>query len=215
MEPGVRSHLGSPGAADLADPGLSIAPAWLVGSDREVAEAVTRVFLRDGFAHLDFDTLARRVGTTSATLRRLSPDWDSLVELVVGTFLRSAAVRVDVRVTMVAGARAKLIAFLDSLSIELAAVGERFYTDLETCPSGLGVYQAHTQRAGWRVQAMIGQGISDGEFRDVNSRFVAAVLVSVLTAVQRGEMEMSARLGHSSTYSLLTDLLLRGIDGTA
>jgi AcrR family transcriptional regulator len=179
-------------ASGLPDLDPFIAPQRVDRGDVELAEAVTRVFLRDGFAHLDFDSLARLVGATPGSLRRLSPHWDSLVELIVGRFLRSAAVRVDVRVTTVTGARAKMIAFLDALSIELAAVGERFYADLPTCPSGLSIYHAHTQRAGWRVQSMIGQGITDGEFRDVNSRFVAAVLVSVLTAVQRGELEMFA-----------------------
>ena len=180
--------------------------------DRAVLDAVTTVFLAEGFAGLDHDELARRTGFARRELAPLGTRWEDLVERVVGDFLRSAAFRVELRATGLERPRDRLIAYLDALSVELSAVGERFYADLEHCRPGLAVYRLHTQRAAARVQALVGEGISAGELRPVNSRFVGAILLSVLTAIQRGEIEATACLGDTRAYSLLTDLLLHGID---
>lgn len=174
--------------------------------------AITDVFLTEGFAGLDMDRLALRIGVPVAELSVLAAGWDDLVEHVVSEFLRNAALRVELRAAALSRPRDRLIAYLDALSVELSVVDERFYRDLETCEAGLAIYRTHTQRAAIRVQALVGEGISAGEFRAVSSRFVGAILMSVLTSVQRGEMEATACLGQSRTYSLLTDLVLRGID---
>lgn len=213
----MTDHWPAPGATARLDdaawprPG-GYPPERVPGTDDLLMGAITKVFLRDGFADMQHAELARRVDTTHSAVEDLCPDWSGLVELVVGEFLASAALRIDLRVAGVTGPRAKLIAFLDALSVELAVVGEQFYADLETCAPGLALYRMHTRQAAQRVQSLVGQGISAGELREVNSRFVGAILLSVLTSVQRGEMPATACLGHDRTCSLLTDILLGGID---
>lgn len=177
-----------------------------------VFDALITLFLREGFAHLTLDDIAARLRCSKSTLYTLAGSKEQLVQAATVHFFRRATDDVETEVAGVAGARAQITTYLSAVGSALDEVSDQFMADLDAFAPARQVYETNTRAAAVRVQGMIADGVSAGEFRDVHAAFAADLAVTMMVRIQQRRVRENTGLDDASAYRELAAILTAGIN---
>ena len=175
-------------------------------------DELVALFLQEGFADLTLDDIASRLRCSKSTLYALAGSKEQLVQAAVVHFFKRATDAVEHRIELVSGARQRITAYLLAVGDELAAASDRFMAELDAFAPARAVYERNTEIAASRVQALIAEGVSNGEFRDVHAAFAAELAATMMVRIQQGSVRDSTGLDDAEAYRELAAILTRGID---
>lgn len=177
----------------------------------ELFDQLVGLFLAEGFAHLTLDTIASRLRCSKSTLYTLASSKDQLVGAATVHYFKTMTKQVENAVAEVVGTRNRITTYLTAVGAALDTASEQFMTDLASLESARAVYERNTAIAARRVQALIDEGVADGEVRDVHAAFVGDVASSIMVRIQTREVARRTGLSDSDAYLELAKLLTAGI----
>ncbi|AIY47994.1 putative transcriptional regulator [Mycolicibacterium fortuitum subsp. fortuitum DSM 46621 = ATCC 6841 = JCM 6387] len=175
-------------------------------------DELVALLLREGFADLTLDDIASRLRCSKSTLYALAASKEQLVQAAVVHFFKRATDAVERRTEAVVGARQRITAYLLAVGDELAMASDRFMADLDAFAPARAVYESNTEMAAKRVQKLIAEGVSNGEFRDVHAAFAGELAATMMVRIQQGGVHDSTGLDDAEAYRELASILTRGID---
>lgn len=174
-------------------------------------DALTALFLAEGFAHLTLDDIAARLRCSKSTLYTLTGSKEQLVRAVTVHFFRGATDDVEREVAGIIGARARITAYLSAVGAALDAASDQFMADLNAFVPAREVYEKNTRIAADRVQDMIADGVATGEFRDVHAAFAADLTSTMMVRIQQRAVRAGTGLDDADAYRELAAILTAGI----
>lgn len=177
----------------------------------ELFDALTSLFLAEGFAHLTLDDIAARLHCSKSTLYTLTGSKEQLVRAVTVHFFRGATNDVEGKVAGVAGSREQITAYLSAVGAALDSASDQFMADLDAFVPARDVYGKNTRIATLRVQEMIAAGVATGEFRDVHAAFAADLASTMMVRIQQRTVRANTGLDDASAYRELAAILTAGI----
>ncbi|MDT0221160.1 TetR/AcrR family transcriptional regulator [Gordonia sp. AC31] len=175
-------------------------------------DALLELILREGFAHLSIGSIAAELRCSKSTLYTLAASKEQLVTATVTHFFCSATEQVESRVAASSSPRERVIVYLVAVGEALAPASEAFMRDLDAFEPARALYERNTAAASSRVQALIADGVSAGEFRNVDAAFAADLASSMMTRIQRREVWAATGLDDAAAYRQLASILTAGID---
>lgn len=175
-------------------------------------DALLELILREGFAHLSIGSIAAELRCSKSTLYTLAASKEQLVTATVTHFFRSATEQVESRVAASSSPREQVIVYLVAVGEALAPASEAFMRDLDAFEPARALYERNTAAASSRVQALIADGVSAGEFRNVDAAFAADLASSMMSRIQRREVWAATGLDDAAAYRQLASILTAGID---
>ncbi|MBI3217023.1 MAG: TetR/AcrR family transcriptional regulator [Mycobacterium sp.] len=192
---------------------MSETPVATFGTRRrtELFDALIRLFLAEGFAHLTLDDIAARLRCSKSTLYTLTGSKEQLVRTATVHFFRGATSDVEREVATVTGARAQITAYLSAVGAALDLASDQFMADLDAFAPAREVYEKNTRIAARRVQEMIAAGVATGEFRDVHAAFAADLVATMMVRIQQRTVRVNTGLDDASAYRELAAILTAGI----
>ncbi|CAN3127511.1 TetR/AcrR family transcriptional regulator [Mycobacterium sp. smrl_JER01] len=186
-------------------------PAFATPRRTELFDALTALFLAEGFAHLTLDEIAARLRCSKSTLYTLATSKEQLVQAATVHFFRSATASVEARVAAVAGARDRIVAYLTAVGVALESASDRFMADLDAFAPARGIYEKNTRIAAGRVQELIAEGVASGDFRDVPAAFAADLAATMMVRIQQRVVRDRTGLDDARAYRELAAILTSGI----
>lgn len=175
-------------------------------------DALLELILREGFAHLSIGSIAAELRCSKSTLYTLAASKEQLVTATVTHFFRTATEQVESRVAASTSPRDRVIAYLVAVGEALAPASESFMRDLDAFEPARALYERNTAAASSRVQALIADGVSAGDFRNVDAAFAADLASSMMSRIQRREVWAATGLDDAAAYRQLASILTAGID---
>lgn len=186
-------------------------PAFATARRTELFDALTGLFLAEGFAHLTLDEIAARLRCSKSTLYTLAASKEQLVQAATVHFFRTATESVEARVAAVAGARDRIAAYLSGVGAALDPASDRFMADLDAFAPAREIYERNTRIAAHRVQELIAEGVAAGDFRDVHAAFAADLVTTVMVRIQQRVVRDNTGLDDADAYRELAAILTGGI----
>lgn len=177
----------------------------------ELLDALTEVFLAEGFAAFSTAALAERLRCSKTTLYLVAASKEQIVTTTVRAFFRRAAERIEARVAASSDPVDRIRRYLDGVAAELDPVTDAFYADLQAFPPAADVYRENTFIAARRVGQLVADGVAAGVLRPAHTAFVGAAVTQVMAAIQRGDVADATGLNHAQAYRELADLVLSGL----
>jgi AcrR family transcriptional regulator len=177
----------------------------------ELFDALVDLLLADGFAHLTLEEIAAKLHCSKSTLYSLATSKEQLVRSATVHFFRRATEDVEARIEGVSGARNRITAYLTAVGAALAGASGQFMSDLDAFEPAREVYEQNTRLAANRVQALIGEGVACGEFRDVHAAFAADLAATMMVRIQQREVRAHTGLDDAAAYRELAAILTSGI----
>ncbi|HQV21036.1 MAG TPA: TetR/AcrR family transcriptional regulator, partial [Gordonia sp. (in: high G+C Gram-positive bacteria)] len=105
-------------------------PQFATRRRTELFDALVRLFLADGFAHLTLDEIAASLKCSKSTLYTLAGSKEQLVRAATIHFFRRATEDVEAQVAATSGARDRIIAYVSAVGTALGGASAQFMTDL-------------------------------------------------------------------------------------
>lgn len=186
-------------------------PAFATRRRTELFDALTALFLAEGFAHLTLDDIAARLRCSKSTLYTLAGSKEQLVQAATVHFFRSASEAVEAKVAAVVGARDRIAAYLSAVGAALDPASDQFMSDLDAFPPARGIYEKNTRIAARRVRELIADGVTAGEFRNVHAAFAADLVATVMVRIQQRVVRDNTGLDDADAYRELAAILTGGI----
>ncbi|HOZ59250.1 MAG TPA: TetR/AcrR family transcriptional regulator [Nakamurella multipartita] len=174
----------------------------------DLLDALTGIFLAEGFMSLTLDQLTERLRCSKSTLYTLAPSKEQLARAVIVHYFRRSAAAVEATVSAVDG---YVEEYLTSVAEELQPAQPAFYRDLDLFPPGREVYEQNVRFAAQRVQELIAKGVAAGVYRPVNSEFVADLVANALARIGRGDVARATGIDDSQAFALLSDIVMGGL----
>lgn len=186
-------------------------PAFATRRRTELFDALTALFLAEGFAHLTLDEIAARLRCSKSTLYTLAGSKEQLVQAATVHFFRTATDTVEAQVAAVTGARDRIAAYLSAVGAALDPASDRFMADLDAFAPAREIYERNTRIAARRVQELIAEGVAAGDFRDVHAAFAADLVTTVMVRIQQRVVRDNTGLDDARAYRELAAILTGGI----
>ncbi|MBB3038462.1 TetR/AcrR family transcriptional regulator [Hoyosella altamirensis] len=177
----------------------------------ELFDELLALFLAEGFAHLTLDEIAGRLRCSKSTLYTLAGSKEQLVRAVTVHYFRGATDSIEAQITGVRGARDRIVAYLSGVGAVLTPASDQFMADLDAFAPAREVYERNTRIAARRVQALITEGVTAGEFRDVHAAFAADLVATMMVRIQQGGVREATGLDDARAYRELASILTAGI----
>ncbi len=177
----------------------------------ELFDGLVDLFLSAGFAHLTLDAIAAQLKCSKSTLYTLAGSKEQLVTAATVHFFKRATDNVEATVAATTGPRRRIVAYLTAVGNELAAASNQFMTDLDAFAPARAVYERNTRIAARRVQELIDDGVTAGEFRSVHAAFAADLATTMMVRIQRGDVRGRTGLDDAAAYRELASVLTNGI----
>ncbi|WP_431815960.1 TetR/AcrR family transcriptional regulator [Gordonia jacobaea] len=178
----------------------------------ELFDGLLALMLDDGFAHLQIADLAARLHCSRSTLYTLAGSKEQLVTKTVTHFFRTATEQVESRVDGVATSRDAVVEYLIAVGDALSPASAQFMADLHAFAPTRELYEQNTAAAAARVRELIAAGVAAGEFRDVDAAFAGDLAATMMSRIQRRDVEAHTGLDDAQAYRQLASILTRGID---
>ena len=178
----------------------------------ELFDGLLALMLDDGFAHLQIADLAARLHCSRSTLYTLAGSKEQLVTKTVTHFFRTATEQVESRVADAATSRDAVVEYLIAVGDALSPASAQFMADLHAFAPTRELYEQNTAAAAARVQELIAAGVAAGEFRDVDAAFAGDLAATMMSRIQRRDVEAHTGLDDAQAYRQLASILMRGID---
>lgn len=178
----------------------------------ELFDGLLALMLDDGFAHLQIADLAARLHCSRSTLYTLAGSKEQLVTKTVTHFFRMATDQVESRVADAATSRDAVVEYLIAVGDALSPASAQFMADLHAFAPTRELYEQNTSAAAARVRELIAAGVAAGEFRDVDAAFAGDLAATMMSRIQRRDVEAHTGLDDAQAYRQLASILTRGID---
>lgn len=178
----------------------------------ELFDGLLALMLADGFAHLQIADLAARLHCSRSTLYTLAGSKEQLVTKTVTHFFRTATEQVESRVADAATSRDAVVEYLIAVGDALSPASAQFMADLHAFAPTRELYEQNTAAAAARVQELIAAGVAAGEFRDIDAAFAGDLAATMMSRIQRRDVEAHTGLDDAQAYRQLASILTRGID---
>ena len=178
----------------------------------ELFDGLLALMLDDGFAHLQIADLAARLHCSRSTLYTLAGSKEQLVTKTVTHFFRTATDQVESRVADAATSRDAVVEYLIAVGDALSPASAQFMADLHAFAPTRELYEQNTSAAAARVRELIAAGVAAGEFRDVDAAFAGDLAATMMSRIQRRDVEAHTGLDDAQAYRQLASILTRGID---
>lgn len=178
----------------------------------ELFDGLLALMLDDGFAHLQIADLAARLHCSRSTLYTLAGSKEQLVTKTVTHFFRMATDQVESRVADAATSRDAVVEYLIAVGDALSPASAQFMADLHAFAPTRELYEQNTAAAAARVRELIAAGVAAGEFRDVDAAFAGDLAATMMSRIQRRDVEAHTGLDDAQAYRQLASILTRGID---
>lgn len=178
----------------------------------ELFDGLLALMLADGFAHLQIADLAARLHCSRSTLYTLAGSKEQLVTKTVTHFFRTATEQVESRVADAATSRDAVVEYLIAVGDALSPASAQFMADLHAFAPTRELYEQNTAAAAARVRELIAAGVAAGEFRDVDAAFAGDLAATMMSRIQRRDVEAHTGLDDAQAYRQLASILTRGID---
>lgn len=178
----------------------------------ELFDGLLALMLADGFAHLQIADLAARLHCSRSTLYTLAGSKEQLVTKTVTHFFRTATEQVESRVADAATSRDAVVEYLIAVGDALSPASAQFMADLQAFAPTRELYEQNTAAAAARVRELIAAGVAAGEFRDVDAAFAGDLAATMMSRIQRRDVEAHTGLDDAQAYRQLASILMRGID---
>lgn len=175
----------------------------------ELFDQLVALFLVEGFRELTIDGMAARLRCSKTTLYALAGTRDGLVRAVVVHFFRGATERVEAR--LAAASEQRIAAYLHAVAAELAPASATFFDDVAASPVAREIYERNTRSAARRVEQLVADGVTTGEFREVHTGFVADLLAATMVRIQQRQVAAATGLGDAAAYTELATLVTMGL----
>jgi AcrR family transcriptional regulator len=174
-------------------------------------DALTDLFLADGFRGFTLDEVAARLACSKSTLYALAPSKEQLAARAVEHFFRRAATRVEEGVARRRNAATRVREYLLGVAGELSVASPAFLADVAAHPLTRASYERHTAIAADRVRALVAAGVASGDFRAVDPVFLGEVVAAAMDAIERGGVTTRTGLTHAEAYAQLAALVLAAV----
>lgn len=181
MERSELMHAGP----DLDGPQVRAIISSLPNSPRlhRVLHAVKAMMMAEGFLHLSTAEIAARQRCSKSTLYRLASNADGLFELVVRLWIAEGEDELAVRLPARASFAERLTEFLSVVVQETGRVSPRFLQDAAFITSSHRLIGQLRVRREETLRGIIESGVAAWEFRPVNARLVAKMLIMTVEGV--------------------------------
>lgn len=176
----------------------------------ELFDGLLALMLADGFAHLQIADLAARLHCSRSTLYTLAGSKEQLVTKTVTHFFRTATEQVESRVADAATSRDAVVEYLIAVGDALSPASAQFMADLHAFAPTRELYEQNTAAAAARVRELIAAGVAAGEFRDVDAAFAGDLAATMMSRIQRRDVEAHTGLDDAQAYRQLASILTRG-----
>jgi AcrR family transcriptional regulator len=177
----------------------------------ELLGRLADLVLREGFARLTIDDIAGRLQCSKSTLYGISASREQLVAAAVRHFFREATERIEARVDPVAPVAERISAYVTAVGTELSRMSPDFYVDMVTSDATVSIYEGHSEAAAKRVARLIEEGVTTGDFRDVDAEFVGAAASLLIDGVRHGQLLTRTGLTPAEAYARLGELLTAAV----
>jgi AcrR family transcriptional regulator len=177
----------------------------------ELLDQLETIFLAEGFARFTQDDLAVRLRCSKSTLYALAGSKEQLSLRVIRHFFRKATDAVEAQTVTETDPALRVTAYLSAVARALAPAGPVFHRDLDAFAPGREVYERNTALAADRVRELIGEGVTQGRFRDVHPALIADTVTTLMFRIGRGDTARATGLDDATAYRELAALLLHGI----
>ncbi|WP_327151979.1 TetR/AcrR family transcriptional regulator [Nocardia sp. NBC_01329] len=185
--------------------------AFATARRTKLFDELVELFRTEGFAHLTLDAIAARLKCSKSTLYTLADSKEQLVTAATVHFFKHATEAVEANVAATTGPRERIAAYLTAVGEALSVASIRFMTDLDAFAPARAVYDRNTRIAARRVQELIDEGVSTGEFRGVHAAFAADLAATMMVRIQQGGLRASTGLDDGEAYRELAAVLTHGI----
>lgn len=186
-------------------------PGTLSRRHEELADQLVELFLEEGCRGFTLDELTQRLRCSKTTLYALGESKEQLVGNAVIRFFRSATDTVEQRTAEQDDAAGKLEAYFSAVADALRPASDAFIADIAAHPAARQVYARNTKIAARRVRELIADGVASGEFRPVDTAFVADTAAATMERIQSGRVRDTTGLHDAEAYDELARLVLGGI----
>jgi AcrR family transcriptional regulator len=177
----------------------------------ELLDQLEELFLTDGFAGFTLEDLAVRLHCSKSTLYALAGSKEQLALRVIRHFFRKATDAVEAQTVTETDPALRVTAYLSAVARALAPAGAAFHRDLDSFGPGREVYERNTALAADRVRELIGEGVTEGRFREVHPALIADTVTTLMFRIGRGDTGRATGLDDATAYRELAALLLHGI----
>lgn len=181
----------------------------------ELLDGLLELFLAEGFRQFTLADLAARLRCSKTTLYALGQTKEQVTVNVVRHFFRTSTDAVEERTAAATSATARLEAYLRAIGRELRPASAAFMEDLGAHAAAREVYERNTELAAGRVRDILTEGVRAGEFRKVDTAFVADVTAATMQRIQTGAVRDATGLHDADAYDALAALVLQGIRAPA
>ena len=106
-------------------------PRFATRRRTELFDALVRLLLAEGFAHLTLDDIAASLKCSKSTLYTLAGSKEQLVRAATIHFFRRATDDVEAQVARTEGARDRIIAYVSAVGRALGTASAQFMADLD------------------------------------------------------------------------------------
>ncbi len=177
----------------------------------ELLDQLEALFLTEGFARFTLEELALRLRCSKSTLYALAGSKEQLALRVIRHFFRKATDAVEAQTVTETDPVLRVTAYLSAVARALAPAGPVFHRDLDSFDPGREIYERNTALAADRVRELIGEGVTEGRFREVHPALIADTVTTLMFRIGRGDTARATGLDDATAYRELAALLLHGI----
>lgn len=175
----------------------------------ELTDRLIELFLRDGFAELSLDDMAKHAKCSKTTLYAVGSSKEQIILAVVRAFFRRATDEISGRLDPAAAPAEQIARYLTLISVALAPASPYFFADLDAYAPAREIYQHNTAVAAAYVQERVLEAL--GARSHVDAVFVGAVAGQVMNAIHRGEIQDATGMDDSAAYRALASLIAAGV----
>lgn len=183
----------------------------LTSRQLELSDALTDLFLAQGFARFTLDDIAAQLGCSKRTLYALADSKEQLATLGVRRFFRRATAEVEQALARVRAPGARVTRYLEAVAEALRPTSAQFRSDVAHFPPTRELYEQNTVAAARRVRQLIDEGIAAGAFRKVSAVFVSEVVTSTMRRITTGEVGAATGLDDAAAYGELAKLTVAAV----
>ena len=177
----------------------------------ELFDQLTALYLDRGFLQFTIEQAATALRCSKTTLYALADTREQLVRSVVLAFFKNATTRVEEKLAAEQDPTRRVEVYLESVAAELRPASAEFMEDVAAFAPAQQIYARNTKIAAERVRALILEGVELGAFREVQTRFIAEVVSSVMVRIQQREVAKATGLSDAEAYASLANLVVNGI----
>ncbi|AKK04113.1 TetR/AcrR family transcriptional regulator [Corynebacterium epidermidicanis] len=156
----------------------------LTPRQRQLFDALLTQFLKNGFATFTIDSAARELHCSKSTMYSLGATRDEIIRRILVSFFKEVTRRTDAQLTHNTSPKVALERYFTAMSAALEPASLAFLRDLSTVEVAREIYATNTQAATEKITNLIERGVAEGEFRTVNSSFLAHLISAAMQHIQ-------------------------------